>query len=96
MCLVNNDLVDCQLADTAGGPPSKPHEGIVSNLLSPNSSTLAMQVQSDSCGCGKHIVLGFINAEDNDANEQKTEQMAPGSFPGLLSRTRPSSQDGSK
>ncbi len=35
MCLVDNDLVDGQLAYAAGGLPSKPHEWMVSNLLSP-------------------------------------------------------------
>ncbi len=33
MCLVDNDIVDGQLAYAAGGLPSKPHEGMVSNLL---------------------------------------------------------------
>jgi hypothetical protein len=56
----------------------------VSNLLSPYSSTLAMHAQSDSGGCGKLIVSGFINAEDNKATEQKTEQTAPASSPGLV------------
>jgi hypothetical protein len=57
---------------------------MVSNLLSPYSSTLAMHAQSDSGGCGKLIVSGFINAEDNKATEQKTEQTAPASSPGLV------------
>ncbi len=48
MCLVDNDLVDGQLAYAAGGLPSKPLELMVSNLLSPYSSTLAMQAKSDS------------------------------------------------
>jgi hypothetical protein len=58
---------------------------MVSNFLSPYSSTLAMQVQNDSGGCGKRRVSGFINAEDNKdtVHWQKTEQMALGSFPGL-------------
>jgi hypothetical protein len=43
-----------------------------------------MQAQSDSSGCGKLIVSGFINAEDNKATEQKTEQTAPASSPGLV------------
>jgi hypothetical protein len=30
------------------------------------------------------IVLGFINTEGNEAAEQKTEQTAPGSSPGLI------------
>jgi hypothetical protein len=55
---------------------------VVSNLLSPYSSTLAMQEQNDSCGCGRLILSGIINAEDNEATEQKTK-MATGSFPGL-------------
>jgi hypothetical protein len=68
-----------------GGTPSKPHEWMVSNLLSPCSSTpLAMQAQSDSRGCGRLILSGFINAEDNKATEQKTEQTAPASSPGLF------------
>ncbi len=33
--------------------------------------------------CGKLIESEFINAEDNEATEHKTEQMALGSFPGL-------------
>ncbi len=66
MCLVDYDLADGQLVHAAGGSPSKPHEWMVSNLLSPYSNTLAMHVQSDSCRCGKLIVLGFINAEDNN------------------------------
>ncbi len=76
MCLVDYDLADGQFAHAAGGTPSKPHEWMVSNLLSPYSSTLAMHAQSDSCGCGKLIVSGFINAEDNKATEQRTEQTA--------------------
>ena len=56
MCLVDYDLADGQLAHAAGGTPSKPHEWMVSNLLSPYSSTLAMHAQSDSGGCGKLIV----------------------------------------
>jgi len=84
MCLVDYDLADGQLAHAAGGTPSKPHEWMVSNLLSPYSSTLAMHAQSDSGGCGKLIVSGFINAEDNKATEQKTEQTAPASSPGLV------------
>jgi hypothetical protein len=82
MCLVDNDLVDGQIAYAAGKLPSKPHEWTVSNLLSPFSSTLAMQAQNDSCGCGKLIVSGFINAEENETTEQKTQQMALGSSPG--------------
>ena len=39
------DLVDCQLAYAAGGPPSKPLEWMVSNPLSSNPSTVAMQAQ---------------------------------------------------
>jgi hypothetical protein len=56
MCLVDNDLVDCQLAYAAGGLPSKPQERMVSNLVSPYSSTLAMQAQNDFGRCGKLIV----------------------------------------
>jgi hypothetical protein len=33
MCLVDNDLMDGQLAYAVGGLPSKPHEWMVSNLL---------------------------------------------------------------
>ncbi len=44
--LVDYDLVDGQLAYAAGGPPSKPHEWMVSNPLSPNPSTVAMQAQN--------------------------------------------------
>ena len=57
---------------------------MVSNLLFPYSSTLAMHAQSDFGGCGKLIVSGFINAEDNKPTEQKTEQTAPASSPGLV------------
>jgi hypothetical protein len=53
ICHVDNDLADGQLTHAAGGTPGKPHEWMVSNLLSPYSSTLAMQAQSDSCRCGK-------------------------------------------
>jgi hypothetical protein len=77
-------FADGQLAHAAGGTPSKPHEWMVSNLLSPYSSTLAVHAQSDSGGCGKLIVSGFINAEDNKVTEQKTEQTAPASSPGLV------------
>ncbi len=84
MCLVDNDLADGQLAHAAGGTPSKPHEWMVGNLPSPHSSTLAMQAQSDSGGCEKLIDLGLINSEDNKATEQKTEQTAPASSPGLV------------
>ena len=55
MCLVDYDLADGQLAHAAGGTPSKPHEWMVRNLLSPYSSTLAMQaqrMQSDSVDVG--------------------------------------------
>ena len=38
MCLVDYDLADGQLAHAAGGTPSKPHEWMVSNLLSGNGS----------------------------------------------------------
>ncbi len=81
MCLVYNGLG--RLAQTAGGTPSKTHKWMVSNLLSPYSSTLAMHAQSDS-RCGKLIVSGYKNAEDNKATEQKTEQTAPASSPGLV------------
>jgi hypothetical protein len=45
-----------------------------------------MHAQSDSGGCGKLIVSGFINAEYNKATEQKTGQLetAPASSPGLV------------
>ncbi len=82
MCLVDYDLADGQLAHAAGG--TEPHEWMVSNLLSPYSSTLAMRTQSDSGGCGKLFVSGFINAEDNKATEQKTGQTAPASSPGFV------------
>jgi hypothetical protein len=87
MCIVDYDLADGQLAHAAGGTPSKPHEWMVRNLLSPYPSTLAMHAQSDSGACGKLIVSEFINAEDNKATEvteQKTEQTAPASSPGLV------------
>jgi hypothetical protein len=60
------------------------NEWVVSNLPFPYSSTLVIYAQSDSGGCGKLIVLGFKNAEDNEATEQKTEQIAPASSPGLV------------
>ena len=63
MCLVDYGLADGQLAHAT---PSKPHEWMVSNLLSPYSSTLAMHAQSDSGGCGKLIVLGFKNQDEQD------------------------------
>jgi hypothetical protein len=47
-----------------------------------------MHVQSDSGGCGKLIVSGFINAEDNKATEQKTEHTAPASSPGLVHHSK--------
>ncbi len=65
MCLVDNDLADGQLAYAAGGIPSKPHEWMVSNLLSPYSSRV-------------------LESEDNKATEQKPEQTAPASSPGLV------------
>jgi hypothetical protein len=77
-------LADGQLAHAAGGTPSKPHEWMVSNFLSPYSSTLAMHAQSDSGGCGKLIVSGFIYAADNKATEQKTGRTASASSPGLV------------
>ena len=43
-----------------------------------------MHAQSDFGGCGKLIVSGFINAKDNKTTEQKTEQTAPASSPGLV------------
>jgi hypothetical protein len=46
ICLADFDLVDGQLAYAAGGPPSKPHEWMVSNPLSPNPSTVTMQAQN--------------------------------------------------
>ncbi len=85
MCLVtvDNDHVDGQLANAAGELPNKPHEWMMSNLLSPYSRTLGMQARNDSGGCGKRTVSGFINAEDNEATEQKTKQMAVATSPGL-------------
>jgi hypothetical protein len=47
-----------------------------------------MQAQNDSGRCEKLIVSGFINAEVNEATEQKTEQMALGSSPGLAHHPR--------
>ena len=41
--LVDYDLVDGQLAHAAGGPPSTPHEWMVSNPLSHNPSTVQAQ-----------------------------------------------------
>ena len=38
MCLVDYDLADGQLAHAAGGTPSKTHEWMVSNLLSPTKA----------------------------------------------------------
>jgi hypothetical protein len=38
MCLVDYDLAVGQLAHAAGGTPSKPHEWMVSNLLSGNGT----------------------------------------------------------
>ena len=49
--LVDCDLVDGQFAYAAGGPPSKPLEWMVSNPLSPNPSTVAMQAQD---GVGRY------------------------------------------
>jgi hypothetical protein len=62
LCLVDYDLVDCQLAYAAGRlpscrVPSKQHKWMVSNLLAPYSSTLTMQAQNNSSGCGKLIIL---------------------------------------
>jgi hypothetical protein len=62
MCLVtvDYDLADGQLAHAAGGTPSKSREWMVSNLLSPYSSTPAMHTQSDSEGCaGETYRLGI-------------------------------------
>ena len=81
--LVDYDLVDGQLAYAAGGPPSKPLEWMVSNPLSPNPCTVAMQAQD---GFGRYwnlIVTGLINPEDNEASEKKAEQLALDSSSGL-------------
>ncbi len=59
MCLVDNDHVDSQPANAAGELPNKPHEWMMSNLLSPCSRTLGMQARNDSGGCGKRIVSGL-------------------------------------
>ena len=68
--------MDGQLAYAAGGTPSKPHEWMVSNPLSPNPSTAAMQAQ-DCCGrYWKLIITGLINPKDNEASEKKAEQLA--------------------
>ena len=81
--LVDYDLVDGQLAYAAGGPPSKPHEWMVSNPLSPNPSTVAMQAQDGFGRYGNLIVTGLINLEDNEASEKKAEQLALDSSSGL-------------
>ena len=83
ICLVDYDLVDGQLAYAAGGAPSKPHEWMVSNPLSPNPSTVAMQAQNGFSGYGKLIITGLINPEDNEANAKKAEQLDPDSSSGL-------------
>jgi len=81
--LVDYDLVDGQLAYAAGGAPSKPHEWMVSNPLSPNQSTVAAQAQNGFGRYGKLIVTGLINPEDYEVAEKKAEQLAPDSSPGL-------------
>jgi hypothetical protein len=81
--LVDYDLVDGQLAYAAGGPPSTPHEWMVSNPLSPNPSTVAMQAQKDFVRYKKLITKGLINPEDNEATEKKAEQLALDSSAGL-------------
>ena len=77
------DLVDGQLAYAAGGPPSKPLEWMVSNPLSPNPSTVAMQAQDGFGRYGKLIITGLIDPEDNEASEKKAEQLALDSSSGL-------------
>ncbi len=74
--LADYDLVDGQLAYAAGGPPSKPHEWMVSNPLSPNPSTVAMQSQNGFGGYWKLITTRLINPKDNEATEKKAEQLA--------------------
>ena len=81
--LVDYDLVDGQLAYAAGGAPSKPHEWMVSNPLSPNPSTVAAQAQNGFGRYGKLIVTGLINPEDYEVAEKKAEQLAPDPSPGL-------------
>jgi hypothetical protein len=60
MCLVDNDLADGQLAHVAGGIPSKPNEWMMSNLISPYSSTLATHAKSDSGGCDTQLGRAFV------------------------------------
>ena len=86
--LVDYDLADGQLAYAAGGPPSTPHEWMVSNPLSPNPSTVAMQAQKGFVGYGKLITTGLINPEDNEATEKKAEQLALDSSAGLAHHSK--------
>ena len=86
--LVDYDLVDGQLAYAAGGPPSKPLEWMVSNPLSPNPSTVAMQAQDGFGRYGNLIVTGLITPEDNEASEKKAEQLALDSSSGLAHLSR--------
>ncbi len=74
--LVDYDLVDGQLANTAGTTPSKPHEWMVSDPLSPNLSAVAMQAQNGFCRYWKLIFTGLINRNDNGTSERKAEQLA--------------------
>ena len=75
--------MDGKFAYAVGGPPSKPHEWMVSNPLSPNSSTVAMQAQDGFCRYGKLIITRFINPKDKEAIEKKAEHLALDSSPGL-------------
>jgi hypothetical protein len=77
------DLVDGQLAYAAGGPPSKPHEWMVSNPLSPNPSTVTMQAQNGFGRYWKLITTGLINSKDNESSKKKAEQLALDSSSGL-------------
>ncbi len=72
-----------KLAYAAGGPPSKPHEWMVSNPLSPNPSTVAMQAHNGVSRHGKLIITGLINPNNNEATEKKAEQLALDSSSGL-------------
>jgi hypothetical protein len=53
---------------------------MVTNLLSPYSSTLAMQAQSDSSGCGNFIVSKFIRTIR--PLSRRLSKTAPASSPG--------------
>ncbi len=65
ICLMDFDFVDVQLAYSAGGPPRKPHEWMVSNPQSPNPNTVAMQAHNDFSGYWKLIITGLINPKES-------------------------------